>query len=77
MPKMSPETLRATLARLGLTQSGAARLLGLRITTVQRWASGDSDVPPPVERLLWAMERRPELVAEMREAWPITPSPPG
>lgn len=66
---MTPETLRATLARLGLTQSGAARLLGVRITTVQRWAAGQTEVPPPVQRLLWAMERDPGLIAALRQEW--------
>jgi DNA-binding transcriptional regulator YiaG len=63
---MTPEALRATLARLGLTQSGAARLLGVRVTTMQRWCSGDREMPPPAARLLWAMERHPELIEELR-----------
>jgi DNA-binding transcriptional regulator YiaG len=69
-PEMPPADLRATLARLGLTQSGAARLLGVRVTTVHRWASGDSDVPPPVTRLLWAMGRDPTLIPALRGTWP-------
>jgi DNA-binding transcriptional regulator YiaG len=64
---MTPEALRATLARLGLTQAGAARLLGVRVTTMQRWCSGDREMPPPAIRLLWAMERHPELIEELRE----------
>lgn len=68
---MTPEALRACLARLGLTQSGAARLLGVRVTTMQRWAgsagAGGLRRPPSVlPALLIAMERRPALIEELR-----------
>lgn len=55
---MTPTDLRAQLARLGLTQTGAARLLGVNPRTVRRWLE-DGDIPPPVVRLLGAMEAVP------------------
>jgi hypothetical protein len=76
---VTPEALRASLARLGLTQSGAARMLGVRVTTMQRWCAGDREVPPPAERLFWAMERDPGLLAALRdraEAAHTTPAVP-
>ena len=33
---------RATLSRLGLTQTGAARLLGVTGRTSRRWAAGET-----------------------------------
>lgn len=38
---MTPDEIRATLARLGLPQTGAARLLGVDARTFRRWCSGD------------------------------------
>ena len=64
---MTPEALRASLARIGLSQSGGARLLGVRVSTMQRWCTGDREIPPPAQRLLWAMERDPSLVEALRE----------
>ena len=65
---MTGAALRATLARLGLSQSGAARLLGVRASTMQRWAQDQREIPPPAERLLWAMERDRSLIDALREA---------
>ena len=61
---MTPAEYRACLTRLGETQGGAARLLGVEARTSQRYACGERAVPPPVERLLWAIERD----ASLREA---------
>jgi hypothetical protein len=44
--------LRATLADLGLTQTGAARLLGVDPRTMRRWIAGEVATPQPVLRLL-------------------------
>ncbi len=60
---MTPDEYRATLASLGLSQAGAARLLGVQVRTSERWASGASEVPPPVERLLWLLARQPGALA--------------
>jgi DNA-binding transcriptional regulator YiaG len=59
---MTPTEFRAALDRLGLTQMGAGRVLGVDGRTVRRWASGESDVPEPVRRLLLACERHTDLV---------------
>ena len=64
---MTGATLRATLARLGLSQSGAARMLGVRVTTMQRWCCDQMAMHPAAERLLWACERDPTLVEALRE----------
>lgn len=63
---MTSDEYRACLVRLGLTQSGAARLLGVDARTSQRYASGERAVPPPVQRLLWAIERDAGLHVTLR-----------
>jgi hypothetical protein len=57
-------TIRETLARLSLTQTGAARLIGVHSRTVRGWCEppsgkGHRDVPAPVWRLLDLMEHVP------------------
>lgn len=42
---MTPDQLRTTLDRLGLTQVGAARLLGIDPRTMRRYCAGDLDIP--------------------------------
>ncbi|MCK8787988.1 helix-turn-helix domain-containing protein [Roseomonas sp. NAR14] len=59
---MSGAALRAALDRLGLSQEGGARLLGVDGRTMRRWVAEERDIPPPVIRLLWAMERDRTLV---------------
>jgi len=44
------------LKRLGLSHQGAGRMLGVSPRQAQRFASGESPIPPPVARLLWLME---------------------
>jgi DNA-binding transcriptional regulator YiaG len=73
---MTPTDLRARLARLGLSQTGAARLLGVDDRTMRRWLA-DSDtpgaryVPGPAQRLLYLFEAVPgarsAVEAAMRE----------
>ena len=43
---------RDLLAALGLTQAGAARLLGVDERTSRRWANEERDIPAPVQRFL-------------------------
>lgn len=52
---MTATQFRAALARLELSQLGAARLFGVGERTPRRWASGEADVPPPVAILLRLM----------------------
>lgn len=54
---MTPAEYRATIARLGLTQVAAGRLLGVDGRTGQKWALGERSVPGPVIRLLAYMEK--------------------
>lgn len=49
---MTPTEYRETLARLGLTQVGAARFLGVNERTSRMWAAGDRPVSEPVARFL-------------------------
>lgn len=49
---MTPATLRATLSGIGLSQSHAARLLGVNPRTMRRWIAGEQPVPGPADRLL-------------------------
>jgi DNA-binding transcriptional regulator YiaG len=58
---MTPDELKATLERLGLTQTALARLLGISDRTVRRWCQGASDVPQGAARLVKALETVPEL----------------
>ena len=60
---------RAAIARLGLTQGGAARLVGVDARTSRRWALGEVPVPGAVERLLWACEQFPAVLKALQE-WP-------
>ena len=71
---MSHAEVRACIARLGLSQSEAARLMGVGVSTFQRWCADPAAnkafarrIPPPAARLLWAMERMPKLVKSLRE----------
>jgi DNA-binding transcriptional regulator YiaG len=60
---MTPEELRATLDRLGLTQLGAAKLLSVDGRTVRRWIAGDRDIPGPAIVLLGVLEKFPAALA--------------
>lgn len=65
---MTPDALRATLSRLGLTSGAAARLLGVEDRTVRRYLDGSREIPPPVVRLIRAMDEKPaDLAAWLSE----------
>jgi DNA-binding transcriptional regulator YiaG len=49
---MSAADFRAALARLGLSQSEAARRCGVNPRTVRRWIAGDRPIPGPVIALI-------------------------
>jgi len=68
---MTPDEYRACLHRLGETQGSAARLLGVTERTSQRYAAGDRAIPPPVVRLLWAIERDSGMHVALR-AWGVS-----
>lgn len=52
------DRLRAQLARLGLSQRGLARALGLDERIVRRWAAGADRVPPVVWLAVEALLKR-------------------
>lgn len=58
---MKGEELRDAIAKLGLTQSEAARLLDVTPRTVGNWIRGRHEVPGAVGRLLRTWIRRPEV----------------
>lgn len=55
---MTPTEFRAAIARLGLSQTAAARELGVAPRTLRRWCADPQQaaVPGPVVRLLALME---------------------
>lgn len=52
---MTAKQFQAVIDRLGLSQVGAARLLGADPRTARRWALGERSVPEPVAILLRLM----------------------
>jgi hypothetical protein len=49
---LTPNQLRTVLARLGLSQRAAARLLGIDERTMRKYVAGDLVIP---ELLVWAL----------------------
>ena len=49
---MTPDEYREALDSLGLSQVGAAKLLGVDERTSRRWAIGERGIPPPAQRFL-------------------------
>ncbi len=64
---MTPAALRAQLGRLGLTQTAAARLLGVDPRTMRRWIAGERDISPPAAFLLALLEAEPRIRALLAE----------
>jgi len=60
---------RATLSRLGLTQTGAARLLGVTGRTSRRWAAGET-IPQSVVLHLRLIEREMTRIRNQKETRP-------
>ena len=52
---MTPLQLRSAIERLGLSQEGLGRFLGVQGRSVRRWISGEWPVPKPVAKLLRLM----------------------
>lgn len=52
---MTPERYTKVIAKLGLSQVGAAEFLGYDPRTSRRWVSGDLEVPKVVAMLLELM----------------------
>jgi hypothetical protein len=47
-----PDQFRAALDRLGLTQSGAAKLFRVDERTARRWSLGEREIPPAMAILV-------------------------
>lgn len=61
---MTPATLRLTLARAGLSNAEAARLLGVTDRTVSRWLAGDVEpTPSHVAKLAGLIKRQDTAVS--------------
>lgn len=67
---MNPTELRAALSALGLTQAGAARVLGVQPRSVERWAAGEPVVPEWARRVLLAALAHPELIGWLTASRP-------
>jgi DNA-binding transcriptional regulator YiaG len=52
---MNAAQFRDAQERLGITNTTAARLLGVDARTTRRWGTGERAVPEPVARLLRLM----------------------
>ena len=62
---MSPAAFKRAIQRLGMSENGAARFLGLSDSTVRRFVRGDFDVHTSVALLLNSMIEHND--------WPIVP----
>lgn len=52
---MTATDFRSAIERLGLSQVGASRVLGVSDRAVRQWIAGDRSVPEPVAKLLRLM----------------------
>lgn len=59
---MTPRALRVALKRLRLSQSEAARRLGVQQSTIYRWLAGERKIPGPVIAAIkcWLESRTPQ-----------------
>ena len=64
---MTTDEYRAALKKLGLSQQDVGRLLHAAPRTVRRWATGETELPGPVEMHIRLWLERPELVQVVRE----------
>ena len=65
---MTPTDFRRTLDSLGLSQTGASRVLGVSDRHVRRWIAGDTNVPEPVAKLLRLMAAGRLSADDVRDA---------
>jgi hypothetical protein len=54
---MTHDDYRLAIEKLGLSQVQAAKLFGANERTSRRWATGEHDIPVPVEIILRLMLR--------------------
>lgn len=65
---MTAKQFQAAIDRLGLSQVGAAKLLGADPRTARRWALGERSVPEPVAILLRLMLAGKITAEDIQEA---------
>lgn len=63
---MTREEYRAALEKLDLAQEEVGRLLDVGPRTARRWASGEIEVPGPVEMHIRLWMERPEVLEVVR-----------
>lgn len=64
---MTRDEYRHALHALGLAQEEVGKILGVGGRTARRWASGEVDVPSPVEVHIRLWLERPELLSVVRK----------
>ena len=62
---MTGEEIRATRARLGLTQAQLGKALGVAKNTIARWERGELRIERP-EMLRLSLERISEILGKMQ-----------
>lgn len=63
---LTPQQVKATLGKLGLSQSKAAKLLGYHPRTVAGWCQGRGVVPLGIEKVLRYWTMVPEALANFQ-----------
>lgn len=66
MRMMTRKEYRDALSKLGLTQEEVGKLLGAAGRTARRWASGEVEIPGPVEMHIRLWLQRPEILDVVR-----------
>jgi DNA-binding transcriptional regulator YiaG len=51
-PRMSPEAIRAILAKMNISQAEAARQVGVNDRTMRRWVLGECPISVSASKLL-------------------------
>ncbi|MDD2764509.1 MAG: helix-turn-helix domain-containing protein [Opitutaceae bacterium] len=62
--RISPDSIAAVRARLGLSQAQFARAIGISLDTLQNWEQGRRKPTGPAKVLLQIAARHPETVLE-------------
>jgi putative transcriptional regulator len=62
--RISPDSIAAVRARLGLSQTQFARAMGISLDTLQNWEQGRRKPTGPAKVLLKVAAKHPEVVLE-------------
>lgn len=66
--RMTASDLQQTLDDIGMTHLAFARIYGIAPRTIDRWLSGDNDIPPYVFVTLRILENVPGAIRVARDA---------